>query len=137
MDDMMDTIIGSGATDERAPLEPGRYPAIIEDIEVEPDGQDRGVWLRVRFRLDSGRAYTCRIPTWVAWRVDQLLSAATGSCDPVPLGTAIPAMLGRKIELELRPSTRGPWLDARFRRPRETERVSPTLEKPTGDEIPF
>ena len=38
-DDIMDTIIGSGARDDRAPLDPGRYPAIIEDIEVEPDGQ--------------------------------------------------------------------------------------------------
>jgi len=136
-DDIMDTIIGSGARDEHAPLDPGRYPAIIEDIEVEPDGQDRGVWLRVRFRLDNGRAYTDRIPTFVGWRVDQLLIAATGSCDPVPLGTAIPAMLGRRVELELRPSTRGPWLDARFRRPRGTERVSQPQEKTTGDEIPF
>ena len=136
MSDDIDIMIGSGARD-RAPLDPGRYPAIIEDIEVEPDGQDRGVWLRVRFRLDSGRAYTCRIPTWVAWRVDQLLSAATGSCDPVPLGTAIPAMLGRRVEIELRPSTRGPWLDARFRRPRGTELVSPPQEKEPGDEIPF
>ena len=137
MSDDIDIMIGSGARDERAPLDPGRYPAIIEDIEVEPDGQGRGVWLRVRFRLDNGRAYTDRIPTFVGWRVDQLLIAATGSCDPVLLGIAIPAMLGRKIELELRPSTRGPWLDARFRRPRGTERVSPTLETPTSDEIPF
>jgi len=137
MSDDIDIMIGSGARDERAPLDPGRYPAIIEDIEVEPDSQDRGVWLRVTCRLDDGRAWRNRVPTWVAWRVDQLLSAATGSCDPVPLGTAIHAMLGRRVELELRASTLGPWLDARFRRPRGTERVPQPQEKPTGDEIPF
>lgn len=137
MSDDIDIMIGSGSTDERAPMDPGRYPAIIEDIEVEPDGQGRGVRLRVTCRLDDGRAWRDRVPTWVAWRVDQLLSAATGSCDPVPLGTAIPAMLGRRVELELRPSTRGPWLDAWYRRPRGSERAQQPQEKTAGDEIPF
>ena len=131
-----DIMVGSGARDERAPLEPGRYPAIIEDIEVEPDGQGRGVWLRVTCRLDDGRAWRDRVPTWVAWRVDMLLLAALGDCEPRPLEAVLVMLRGKRVKLELRPSTRGPWLDVRYRSLREQAHAREP-EQVQDDGIPF